>query len=283
MVRIGLDWWSFHNSLMLSRIGPEDLLRRARQWGCAGVALEYFALPAAWQSDPSTLLGLCRELGLEVVFGFGLPLGLTDGAWRLAQNHCDRALLLARQLGATFVRLQGPLVLSSRFTGPWHLRWSRKAEMRTLVRRLGDFARQAAEHGLAIAVENQGQLDADDLLRLAEQVGAPSLRFVFHTRNAVEQGRDPYREANLLVSRLAYVRLADMIGHGKAARPVPLGDGRLDLPALLRILQRGGFGGLCSPAVDLPLWSVSDEENWSVRGVRGIDDARLQLQKEKIA
>lgn len=248
-MRIGLDWWNYRNSLLLGGIRAEELLRRARRFDCAGVALEYFALPAAWRSDAAPLVALCRELKLEVVFGFGLPLTLTDGAWRLAQKHCERALLIAQQLGARVVRLQGPITFSNRLTGPLHVRFSRDHEMNTFVRRIKDLCRQAAARGLDVAVENQGQLGADDLLQLAELAAEPNLRFVFHTRNAVEQRRDPYREAMLLAPRLAYLRLADVQGFGASTRPGSAGRGPHRHPGaapaaaagrLRRTLQSGG-------------------------------------------
>jgi len=281
MIRIGLDWWNYHNSLLLGKTRWEEVLRRARHLGCAGVAIEYFALPAAWRKDAAPLVDACREMNLEVVFGFGLPLMVNDAAWRLAHEHCDRALLIAQQLGARVLRLQGPIALSNRITGPVHLRYSRDSERQTLVRRVKEFCRRATERELLVAVENQGRFGAEDLLRLADLTDEQNLRFVFHSGNAVAQGRDPYHELGLLAPRVVYLRLVDVQGHGAKAWPVPLGDGRIDILTLLRLARRAGYEGLCSPVIDLPIWSVSLEEDRTSRAIGYLSEVDIELRKEK--
>ena len=98
MIRLALDWWSYHNSLLAGRLDHETMIRRGAELGAVGVSLEYFALPAAWRTNPVKLLQLQSEFRLEYTLGFGVPLSMPDAAWRLVGRELNSFWTLARRL-----------------------------------------------------------------------------------------------------------------------------------------------------------------------------------------
>lgn len=101
--------------------------------------------------------------------------------------------------------------------------------------------KRAAELGLAVALENHGDLVdcGEQILDCVREVGLPAVRVNYDTGNAWYYSKgviDPVAELAQLAPVVAHVHLKSPKIAGGLMRWVALGEGELDLPAVGRVL-----------------------------------------------
>ena len=107
-----------------------------------------------------------------------------------------------------------------------------------------DIGRAGQQAGAVFTVEAGGS-SPEELTRLLAAVPAGSLQVDLVTGGLLVHGHDPAAAAATLAADVGFVHATDAMpgaffGHG---RPVPLGTGQLDLPAVLATLDERGYRG----------------------------------------
>jgi len=254
-VRVGIDSYSYHRRYGEVRAGesaapgapwplvPAPVLEHARRLGVDDLFLETCYLP-----EPETIEAPMLDAGgVRVGFSWGHPWpegafhGLDGGRTPAAEDHLARWIAAAARLGHPVMRitLGSP---ASRGTEP----------AAVLVERLVAPTRRAAERaaavGVRLAIENHGDLRAQDVLEVIERTGATNLGVTLDNVNLVRVGDDMLEGTRALASRTLLVQLKD---HPPTPDPtvwggpvsVALGEGVAPLDAILAILADAGFDG----------------------------------------
>ncbi len=256
-MRAGIDSYSYHRRYGEIRVGeavpaiaqpwplePAPVLEHARSLAVDDLYLETCYLP-----EPETIsAGTLAPAGeVRVGFSWGHPWpagafhGLDGGRTPAAEDHLARWIVAAARLGHPVMRitLGSP---ASRGTEP----------AAVLVDRLIAPTRRAAERGEAagvrLAIENHGDLRAEDLLEILERVGSPWLGVTLDNVNLIRVGDDMLDGTRLLAPRTLLVQLKD---HPVTPDPaqvggplsVALGEGVAPLDACIAILAESGFEG----------------------------------------
>ena len=187
--------------------------------------------------DPSEELGaLLAESGLKLAgLGVGAFTAIEEGALPEAVAACRERMRWARESGLRSVSLRA----GDRGRQSWEL----------LYRGLKALLADAEASGLTILLANAYGTrieQLDDLRRVFIELDDPHLGVLldagqFHS--AAVNPRDALAE---LWHRVRFVRLGDRIGR----RPVPLGRGETNVPAIIEDLHRRGYDGPLS--VELP-------------------------------
>jgi 3-oxoisoapionate decarboxylase len=250
--RIGIDSYSYHPLLGESRPGEvrppgtprwdtRDVVAHAHRLQVDGISLEtcYLGLPSSFDTG-----ALADALGsLELVFAWGHPHGLEFGASPEALRSLLDWLDLAAGLGCRLVRC---VAASPRFRGVEPV----ADQIERTVGPLTVAAARARELGLALALENHGDLRAADVLELVERVGGEALVICLDTANALRVGDDPVEAAALLAPLTSMVHLKDVEPLDRVVDPVAgpcsvaYGEGVVAIEEILTTLREAGFDGL---------------------------------------
>lgn len=254
-MRVGIDSYSYHRRYGELRAGeapvadelwpidPRPVLEHARSLAVDDLFLETCYLPEPEAIDAPTL-----DAGpVRVGFSWGHPWpagafhGLDGGRTPGAEDHLARWIAAAARLGHPVMRitLGSP---ASRGTEPANV----------LIDRLIGPTRRAAdtagEVGLRLAIENHGDLRAQDILEIIERTGAANLGVTLDNVNLIRVGDDMIEGTRALASRTLLVQLKD---HPPTPDPsvwggpvsVALGEGVAPLRDILGVLDAAGFDG----------------------------------------
>jgi len=107
------------------------------------------------------------------------------------------------------------------------------------VQGIGSCANVAEDSGVIYALENVGQPFARSgaqLSSIVDEIGSPAVRAYYDPGNAVHANLDPVVDIGVLGERISQVHMKDPGG-------VHLGEGRMDIPSVLRALEDVGFTG----------------------------------------
>jgi len=270
-VRVGVDEWCFHNSMMAGRMGLEDVIRAAADMGAEGIGFDYFMLSKQMRKDPAPLKELIEETGLDVVFGFGVPFALPNLVHQVLENRKDEMFDLAHEFGSTVIRVCGGVIIPNMFHKSFHVVINKDREIREVAKRLREFTEDASLEGLKVAMENHSDYSVGEMIQILDRVDHDHFRITLDTGNAVYLGEDPVETARRLAPFTSYTHIKDAAHEGPFIFSVPLGEGEVDLPAIVELLRDYSYDGLYAIEVDLPLWKVEKEEE-SLR--RSIDYLR---------
>ncbi|MEW5945443.1 MAG: sugar phosphate isomerase/epimerase [bacterium] len=258
-LKIGLDEWSFHNSMMARKMTLEDFFVKAGELGVQGVGFDYFMLPRSLRKDTARLKELLEANSLEPVFGFGVPFALPGAALQLLESRKGEMFEIAHHVGAKVIRVAGGVVVPIMVAKPVHLTLNREKEIERVSRRLKRFVEDAEMEDLTVAIENHSDYTTAEMVEIMERVGSEKLKVTLDTGNAMYLGEDPVETARTLAPHAAYTHIKDMKKQGLFVLSTGLGEGEIDVPAVVNALKESGYGGLYSIEVDLPLWRVGDE------------------------
>ncbi len=253
-MQVGIDSYSYHRLYGETRPGererperwpadPAPALRHAVGTGADAIFLETCYLPAPEAMDGSALEAAGS---LRVGFSWGHPWppgafhGLDGGRSREAEHELARWIDAAARLGHDVLRITAGTPAS---------RGDEPAEV--LVERLVGPVRRAADRaravGVSLALENHGDLRAQDILALFERVDRPNLGVCLDNVNLVRVGDDMLEGTRLLGPHALLVQLKD---HEPGDPTVPggpvctgLGAGVADLDGIIAILADCGFDG----------------------------------------
>ena len=255
-MRVGIDSYSYHRRYGEIRVGeearseppwpplPDPVLQHARSLGVDEVFLETCYLPEPEEITPATFAAAGP---VEVGFSWGHPWpegafhGLDGGRTPAAEDHLARWIALCGRLGHEVMRitLGSP---ASRGSEPGQLLVDRLIEP---TRRAAD---EAAEVGLALAIENHGDLKAAELVEIIDRVGRPNLGVTLDTLNLPRVGDDMLDGTRTLAPHVLLVQMKDHVAtddHGVEGGAVctALGEGVAPLDEVIVILEGAGFAG----------------------------------------
>jgi sugar phosphate isomerase/epimerase len=253
-MQVGIDSYSYHRRYGETRAGETALpdvwardagpvIEHARALGVDTLFLETCYLPEPEQLDPS-LTADAAPVRLGLSWGHPWPAGRFHGldggrSWG-AEVELRRWIDAAARLGHTTLRItagspasrgdEPPDVLVERLVGP--------------VRRAAD---HAAAAGIALALENHGDITVADILSLFERVDRTNLGVCLDNVNLIRVGDDQLEGTRALAPYTLLVQLKDYAAGDPTVWGGPvstaLGEGIGPLPELLDILERAGFDG----------------------------------------
>lgn len=270
MIHLGIDSYCFHRSFGDLWPGLDedpgrrwtvfDVIAFARELGVAGVSLETCFMPSLDSGFLRELRNALDAASLERVLAWGHPTGLDGGTNPAALEDLRRHLASAVSLGTPTMRIVASL---TRYSPELEVQFSH-----TLVPVLREAVRAAADQGIVLAIENHGDFTAAALLRLLEQVDSPWLRITLDTGNALRILEDPVEAARTLAPYTVATHIKDVTAsHGSPYDflfwpATPVGQGAIDIPAILQILSETGYAGLLCVEVDNPAapWRHLSEE-----------------------
>ena len=286
-MKIGIDSYSYHRFFGEWYAGLQDdpgtrmsvieFLDRAVAMGVEGVSLESCFLQTDDEAIESLRIAL-EQRRLEPVWAWGHPNGLHSGSDHDAADDCALHLSYAKRIGAKVMRV----CAGGRRTRP--ATWTE--HKRALVEMLLPIAAQAARQDVVIAIENHIDLLADEVVELIETIDSPWLRVCFDTANNLRMLEDPIEVARKLIPYASATHIKDVVAHKGDPRTfafwpsVPLGQGVIDLPAILAMLNKHKYAGLLALEIDyLAPAYVAAGEDAAVKD--SIDWLRLQTDKLK--
>jgi sugar phosphate isomerase/epimerase len=248
-VKIGITQFSYHR--YFGEVTPwetrpdirwtvADFVRRV-----ASLRVDALSLQTCYLTPDDLLIAKneCAAFNLEWIIEWGHPDGLKMGASREALADLKRWLRMASAVGRRLIRIVAGY---STYRG--------REPVPTQIKRLVPVLREACEEaaGLAItlALENHADFTPAELVDLIGQVAAPNLRATFDTGNCVRLDADLIESTRHIapMTEIVHLRdlwvLADSRGNPSASWPsAPLGQGMLDIPGVLSVLDRQGFNG----------------------------------------
>jgi sugar phosphate isomerase/epimerase len=251
-VRVGIDSYSYHRLLGEIRPGeppPRDTLpdggsavvAEARALGVDGVALETCYLGPPSRELAASLAAAAGRM--ELVFSWGAPNGLFFGARPEALAELLAWIDAAAAAGSRTMRI---VVAGPALRG----REPVDEQIRRTVEPLRIAAAAAASAGVALAIENHGDLTAAQLAELLDAAGDDAVGVCFDTANALRVGDDTLEAVRLLAPRVRMVHLKDVeavtVDTDPVAGPrsVRYGSGVVPVDDVLDVLEAQGFGGL---------------------------------------
>ena len=256
-MQVGIDSYSYHRRYGEVRPGeapsaaapwplePGPVLRHARSVGAEIVFLETCYLPDPEQIDEPMLspAGATTRVG----FSWGHPWpsgryhGLDGGRYYGAEQELVRWIDAAARLGQDVLRITAGSPAS---------RGDEPAEV--LVERLVGPVRRAvayaADRGVRLALENHGDLRAQDILALIDAVqGSGQLGVCLDNVNLIRVGDGMADGTRALAAHTLLVQLKDHAPGDPTVSGGPvctaLGEGVADLDGLIAILADAGFDG----------------------------------------
>lgn len=215
----------------------DDVVDRATDVGAEIVSLQtsYLAIDPAHAAGKLAIARLAerlRERGLQALFAWGHRDGLKAGADPARVVDARAWIVAAAGFDVPLLRI---------VAGDQHV-WRQPVAQRTnrLMPVLGELARVAADHGIALAIENHADFRMVDLVALVEHVGAANLGICLDFGNAVRVGDDLIDAARMAAPHTRMVHVKDLrIQPGSVGDPaawwptVPLGTGDLTVDGAL--------------------------------------------------
>jgi sugar phosphate isomerase/epimerase len=128
----------------------------------------------------------------------------------------------------------------------------------------------AEDAGVTLAIENHLDLKVDELIELLESIGSPNLGVTLDTGNNLRLFEDPVEVCRKLApyTRATHIKdIAAWRGDPKEFSfwpSVPLGEGIVDLKAVVGFLKKAKYRGLLCVEVDF-LHPDHGEEDQAVR------------------
>ena len=128
---------------------------------------------------------------------------------------------------------------------------------------IGDFLRElgpeAEKSGVILALENT--VNAADNLRMLERSRSRAVKIYYDCGNLVHSGFDPIAELQAMGrDRIAQVHLKD--------NPDYLGEGNINLPKIVQILQEMGYSGFANLETDAPSRDIAADMRRNLAYIR---------------
>lgn len=231
-MQLGLDSYSYH---LAFGVHPDfkprrpmslfDLIERVAELGLDGLQID----PMHLASRDRVYLAEVRAAAAE------RELFLEHGAMGLAPAYLRRELKVCARLGSPILRT---------FAG--FDRYARgvkiEAEIERATQHLKQVSRAAEDAGIKIAVENHGDLTTDELVRVVRTVDSPWVGICLDVGNALLTLEDPLWAVRKMAPLAVTTHFKDyavaMTNSGGKITGVALGDGGIDLPAVVKVLRR---------------------------------------------
>jgi sugar phosphate isomerase/epimerase len=262
-----------------ARLSLDDFLERARALGFGAVMFmakrPHLSVLDFDAEARKSLRHRLERLGLRVSclagyndFGMGserpdIPIG------EMQTLYIRELCRLARELDCDLVRI---------FTGYPGRSVSFDAHWNACVAALRESARQAAEFGVTLGVQNHHDTAAhyESHFDLLEEVGEPNCKAMFDAWTPALQGTDLAAAVKKLAPYIVHTTVADYVRRPRfryepsvvnylpeppAVRAVPMGEGFIDYRTFFRALRETGFSGYVAYEMCSPLRGGGSEEN----------------------
>jgi len=180
-----------------------------------------------------------------------------------AKDHIVREALDRTLAGLDFAAALG--AETATFGPVPYGRVSRYGHIRMAIEQYGQLADAAARYGLRVCHENYNSFDADEFQQIFDACGRDNLGLLNDTGNWVITRDDPVVSTQRFASRTFHVHLKDYVWNDGVWNMVPLGEGIVDFPAILRALQ--GAPQPLIMVIEMDLDDGSDEIEAQVRSL----------------
>ena len=228
MIKIGCAAYSYRQYLRDGRMGYEDFIEEAHRMRLDGVELTLYWLPSKEASYLKKIKSLSLLHGLPIsCAGVSTDFCSPDAEKRKRMiDKVKEGLQISRELGAPCLRV---------FAGRVPEGHTKEEAISWTVKSLRSCVEYAEEAGVVIAMENHGGItsEADDVIRIIEDVGSPWLRVNLDLGNYRGQ---IYEEIEKTVPYAVHV-------HAKVsvAREI-----KVDYQRVKRMLDHAGYNGFLS-------------------------------------
>jgi sugar phosphate isomerase/epimerase len=248
-VKIGINQFSYHRyfgEITRWETDPgirwtvSDFIRRAGSLEVDAVSLQTLYLNS---DNLKVVTDQCLALDLVWIIEWGHPDGLKMGTSPEAVADLKRWLPITSALGGKLLRIvAGYPTYRGREPVP--------TQVARLIPPLREVSQVAADLGIVLALENHGDFTPSELAELIGAVGAANLKATFDTGNCVRLDADLIESTQRMAAITEIVHLKDLWvledsrGNPNASWPsAPLGQGKLDIPGVLKVLHNQGFAG----------------------------------------
>jgi sugar phosphate isomerase/epimerase len=242
--RLGVCSWSLHPD------SPQQLIDRVKACELSRLQLNLMPLYSQAQvwGDTGRMLA---DAGITIVSGMFGSIGenyatlqtirhtggfVLDDHWPDNQRNIERALDLGVRLGLNKISTHAGFIPSDHADPVF----------RKVMERLRWIADRFAERHLLLLLET-GQETAASLWAFLDALERDNVRINFDPANMILYAMgDPVTALQRLLPRVAQVHIKDALPTttpGSWGREVAVGDGTVDFPALLAVLQQGGYTG----------------------------------------
>ena len=255
-MKLSISMWSVVSAVRQKRIdlpGFIEFAARQQENGASGVELlDYF-----WTDPATEIAKVSRQIGaagLELaVYSIGNDFFQPErGEWEKQLESLKTGVEVADRLGVRTLRV---------FSGNAKPGYAFEDGLAWIVEGLAQGAEYAARYHVTLALENHGLMAgrSDQVRQVIDAVGSPSLRANIDTGNFLLVNQNPTEAARDLAPLAALVHLKDF----RRARPdetehvykaldglpftgAVVGQGAVDLPAIVGLLDAAGYTGWLS-------------------------------------
>ena len=255
-MKLSISMWSVVSAVRQGKIdlpGFIEFSARQQENGAQGVELlDYF-----WRDREAEIPKVLRQVadaGLELaVYSIGNDFFQPErGAWEKQLADAKIGVEVADRLGVRTLRV---------FSGNAKPGYAFEDGLAWIVEGLAALAAYAERYNVTLALENHGLMAgrSDQVRQVIDAVGSPALRANIDTGNFLLVGQNPTDAARDLAPLAALVHLKDF----RRARPdetehiykaldgtpftgAVVGQGQVDLPAIVALLDAAGYDGWLS-------------------------------------
>lgn len=252
-MKLSMSMWSVVAAVQAGRMDLTGFIEFAAEQDVAGVELLDFFWGDAEREIPKAKEQVAAA-GLEIAVYAASNNFVQPDADARRQEIADlkRNVDIALELGVDTMRV---------FSGDARDGVSQEQGTAWILEGLSACAAYAESRGLTLALENHGRFAgrSNQVRDIIEQIASPALRANLDTGNFLLVGQDPVAAARELAEYIVLVHLKDMrvadadeTGHrfeipdGTVLTGSAVGDGLVDLPAVLDLLRDAGYAGWLS-------------------------------------
>ena len=219
---------------------PENLFAAAHRLG-----LEVIALRASgWEHDgwAERIKGLMERYGIGVELGFGDNY-IANGDTQPTERFAEFVEKACRPLGVTIIGTTSPA-----HGGRWLKEPPLDEQLEKLTKALRRLAPVAEAAGVRLAVENHADYRGYELAAVLEGVGSPAVGARLDTANPYAVIEEPLAAAEALAPYTVATHIKDLVVEAEPGnrgltpggllglRHCPLGQGHVDIPAIVKLL-----------------------------------------------
>lgn len=306
-MRLGIAQWCYQ-WFLADPNGPYFCPRDSITYDQRGLPKPYFAanpshVSQATPSEPlEWLFTRCRELGvqvahchierwddpryldklksllaafeLELIPVVGADMVCTGDQAKRGQEDAIAAINRYRDFGEVRTIKFNPPMTYNRFSKEIPV----DEQIALITENVRPIVKAAEEAGVVLALENHYDYRASEILRVIEAVQSPSLRSLLDVGSPFAVCEEPVEAARLLAPYVVLVHVKDVRvlpwtpgspGYHACQYPTPLGEGNVDLTAILDILQANTPNpeSVCLALETVPAPPQDDEDRWVVEGI----------------
>jgi sugar phosphate isomerase/epimerase len=247
-MQVGIDTYCYHRLYGEIRPGedaprqqwtsPQDAIDHARAIGADWLFFETHLL--AGPASLSASLSTSDLRALSVGLSWGGAVGFDGGRAQTAEHDLLNWLNFASEAGIQLFRIVvgGPATRAAGIL---------PAKLRELVEPLRRVAAESSRLRIRLAIENHGDLGSKDLEKLITLIARSNIGACIDNVNLIRVGDEMLDGVQRLASKSFMVHLKDCVAGNPTVLGGPvstaLGEGDVDLPAILRELKTSGFSG----------------------------------------